>query len=149
MEKKTILRVQPVYTMLIWFIALCCFITFLFLPQILKWEVYAVDAIIYYCLMGLCAVTSLLILLYYIQFAYVNSNGIVIKNLFYQITSLTWDEIHSINYQKIMTYDNRTNISLNWIVIKLHASEFVRGSAGRNRRKKSPWCIIATKKILR
>lgn len=132
--------------MLIWFIALCCFVIFLFMPWILKWKDYDVYAIIYFCLMGFCAIISLSILLYNIQFAYVDNNGIVIKTLFFQITKLTWNEIHSICCQKIMTYDNRTNISLNWLVIKLSASECVYGRAGKNRRKKSPWCIIATKK---
>lgn len=146
MSKKTILRVQPIYTILIWFIAFCCFVFFLFLPYIFKWDSSDIYGIIFYCVIGICALVSLMILVYYIQFAYVDSEGIIIRGLFYQIIKLRWKDIDNIVCQKIITYDNRTNIYLNWIIIKLHDAEYIQGRAGRNRRKKSPWCIIATKK---
>lgn len=144
--KKKILRVQPLYTMLIWFVALSSFVFLLFLPQILQWETGGPYGVIYYCTMSVCASISVIILIYYLQFAYVDSEGIVIRGVFYQIVKLRWKDIRKVTCEKIVTYDNRENIYLKWIVIKTHSSDEVEGRAGRNKKNKSPWCIIATKK---
>ena len=38
MKGKKILRVQPVYTMLLYLFMVLCFVFFLFMPSILKWD---------------------------------------------------------------------------------------------------------------
>lgn len=126
--------------------AFCIFIFFIFLPQLLKWEGTKDKDIIWYCLIGTCAFVSLIIFIYYLQFAYIGGEGITIRGLFYKIAQIRWEDICCISCEKLMTYDNRENIFLGWIVIRLEESERVHGRAGRNRKGKSPWCIIATKK---
>lgn len=146
MKNKKLIRVQPIYTMVIWFIAFCILIFFIFLPQLLKWEGTKDKYIIWYCLIGTCAFVSLLIFIYYLQFAYISKDGIIIKGIFYKIAQIRWEDICCISYEKLITYDNRENIFLKWMVIKMAESEFIHGRAGRNRKGKSPWCIVATKK---
>lgn len=146
MKGKKILRVQPVYTMLLYLFMVLCFVFFLFMPSILKWDSSGIYDIIYYCLMGSCCCFAAAMLIYYIQFARVDSEGIVISVLFYPIAKVRWEDVHSAVCCKVLTYDNRTNVYLKWIVLKCSASDYVRGRVGRNKKNKSPLCIIATAK---
>ena len=146
---KRILRVQPIYTMIIWGVTFGLMMVIVFLEKILNWEKSEIGiTILYYCLMGLFATISLIIFLYYLQFALVDENGIVIRGLFYKIAEIRWTDIKEITIERLCTYDNRSNIFLRWIIIKLASKEYVKGRAGRNRKGKSPWYIIASKKNL-
>ena len=78
--------------------------------------------------------------------ASVDENGIVIRGLFYKIAEVRWTDIKEITIERLCTYDNRSYIFLRWIIIKLDSKEYVKGRAGRNRKGKSPWCIIASRK---
>lgn len=125
--------------MVIWLILFCILILFMFLPQFLNWEKNKDWDTLFYCLIGTCAFVSLIIFIYYLQFAYISKEGITIRGCFYKIAQIRWEDICCISCEKLITYDNRENIFLKWMVIKLAESEFVHGRAGRNRKKKSPW----------
>ena len=88
------------------------------------------------------------VVLYYLQFAYIDQNGIEIRGLFYQIVKINWNDIYTISNNKVLTYDSRGYINLNWLVIKASKKDCIIGRADRNFRNKAPWYIIATKKIL-
>ena len=144
---KRILRVQPIYTMIIWGVMFGCMMAIVFLGEILNWGKSETGiTILYYCLMGLFAIISLIGFLYYLQFASVDENGIVIRGLFYKIAEVRWTDIKEITIERLCTYDNRSYIFLRWIIIKLDSKEYVKGRAGRNRKGESPWCIIASRK---
>ena len=81
--------------------------------------------------------------MYYLQFAIVDEKGILIRGLFYKIATLRWSDIKEITSEKVVTHNSRGGISLNWLIIKTDKKEDVHGRAGANRRKKSPWTIIA------
>lgn len=132
--------------MILWAIAFVTLLTFAFIGQILGWDDSGAVPILWYSLMGICSLISLIILLYYLQFAIIDENGITIRGLFYRIAKIKWEDIAVITCEKIVTYDNRTNVFLSWLVVKCDKSEYVKGRAGRNRRNKSPWCIAATKR---
>lgn len=132
--------------MILWSIAFACCFILIFIGQIMGWDTSGNSSIVLYCLMGACSLISLIILLYYLQFAIIDENGITIRGLFYRIAKIKWEDIAVITCEKIVTYDNRTNVFLSWLVVKCDKSEYVKGRAGRNRRNKSPWCIAATKR---
>lgn len=142
---KKIIRVQPRYTMILWAIIFLACLSLAFIGEVLGWDSSGAAPIFWYCLMGICSLISLTILFYYLQFAVIDDDGITIRGMFYQIIKLKWEEIATISCERIITYDNRTSVFLSWLVIKLDSFEYVNGRAGRNKRNKSPWCIIATK----
>ena len=139
---RKILRVQPWYTMIMTAGVFICFVVFLFLGQIMSWEENSFS-ILWYFLMGICALISLAIFIYYLQFAIVDEKGILIRGLFYKIAILCWSDIKEITSEKVVTHNSRGGISLNWLIIKTDKKEYVHGRAGINRCKKSPWTIIA------
>ena len=139
---KKILRVQPWYTIIMTAVVFICFVVFLFLGQIMNWEENSFS-ILWYFLIGICALIALAIFMYYLQFAIVDEKGILIRGLFYKIAILHWSDIKEITSEKVVTHNSRGGISLNWLIIKTDKKEDVHGRAGVNRRKKSPWTIIA------
>ena len=146
---KKILRVQPIYTMIIWGVLFGLMMIMVFLEKIMNWEKSEIGiTLIYYCFMGMCATVALIIFLYYLQFALIDENGIVIRGLFYKITEMRWIDIKEISIERVCTYDNRSQVYLRWIILKLNNNECIKGRAGRNRKGKSPWYIIASKKNL-
>lgn len=145
-KDKAIIRIQPIYTPLIWLIATCILVFFIFLGHILGWETTGISAIIWYILMAVLALTSFTIFVYYCQFASIDKSGIKIRGVFYKIADIKWDEIYSIKKESLVTYDNRTNVSLMWLVIRLNMNDSIIGRAGKNRRNKPPFYIIASKK---
>lgn len=146
-KDKDFIRIQPIYTPTIWLITTCVFIVLLFLEQILGWEKAEVGyAIIWYIFMGGIALVSFAIFIYYCQFACIDKSGIKIRGVFYKIVEIKWNEIYSINKESVVTYDNRTNVSLKWLIIRLNKNDSIVGRAGRNRRNKFPYYIIATKR---
>ena len=146
---KKILRVQPIYTMIIWGVLFGLMMIMVFLEKIMNWEKSEIGiTLIYYCFMGMCATVALIIFLYYLQFALVDENGIVIRGLFYKITEMRWMDIKEISIERVCTYDNRSQVYLRGIILKLNNNECIKGRAGRNRKGKSPWYIIASKKNL-
>lgn len=130
--------------MIIWLVAVGIFVFFMFLGHIEGWS--QSDNIRMYCFSGFMAAVALIVFIYYIQFAIIDENGITIRGLFYRIAKIRWDEIAEITCKKVVTYDNRTNVLLSWLLIKRDKTEYVKGLAGSNKRNKSPWCIIATKR---
>ncbi len=132
------------YTMFLWAVVLGVLVFFMFLGHI--GGMSQSDNICMYCVFGSIAAIALIIFIYYLQFAIINENGITIRGLFYRIVKIQWNEISEITCEKIVTYDNRTNVLLSWLLIKRDKTDFVKGRAGRNKRNKSPWCIIATKR---
>lgn len=132
------------YTMLIWAVALGMLVFFMFLGHI--GGMSQSENICMYCVFGSLAAIVLIVFIYYIQFAIIDEKGIIIRGLFYRIVKIQWNEIAEITCEKIVTYDNRTNVLLSWLLIKRDKAEFVKGRAGRNKRNKSPWCIIATER---
>lgn len=145
MKNKKILLVQPIYTLLIWGILLCCLIFFNFLPLLFNWDFAGFYSIIYCCLFVILTLITLAKFLYYLQFAIIDNDGIIIRGIFFKTAKVLWEDIYDISHEKIVTYDNRENVALSWLVIKLDESELIHGRAGKNG-SKSPWCIFASKK---
>lgn len=147
MKKDTsVLRVQPLYTTIMWGLLTCTLIFFIFLPILLGWDYKSAYGVVWAILMSFLAVVCLLHFVYYIQYAHVNDEELTIKGLFRTIVKIKWGEIQSISIDNVITYDSRANIYLNWLVIKKHKEDQVKGRGGINRKNKSPWYIIVTKK---
>lgn len=142
--KKLFLRVQPVYTMIVWFILFCAFFFLATFPFWL-WEREGAW-IIYSVLMVLGALCLLVISIYYCQYAAIDEKGICIRNIFCTIAKAKWSGIYSITKQKLVTHESRGSISFNWLVIRSDKKDRVRGRGGENKRNRPPWYIIATKK---
>jgi hypothetical protein len=85
------------------------------------------------------------LVLYNLQYAVVDDKGIKIKGLFYEIAYIEWKEIYEILKKKIVTHDSRGAIVFCWIIIKLNKKDSIR-RVGINRRNKSPWQIVGSKK---
>lgn len=84
----------------------------------------------------------------HIQFAEVDKEKIIIKNLFYTIAVLKWVEISSVKKEKILTYDTRGHICLEWLVIRTDDTQEVPYRAKHNTKGVFPILIIANKKNL-
>lgn len=62
--------------------------------------------------------------------------------------TISWSDIKSITNEKLVTYNSRGHISINWIVIKTDDSQLAE-IGGRNVLGKGPWQIKSTKKNIR
>ena len=83
----------------------------------------------------------------HIQFAEIDKESLVIKNLFHIIAVVKWNEISSVKKEKILTYESRGYICLDWIVIR--TDEFQETYRAKyNRKGVFPLLIIANKKNL-
>ena len=111
---------------------------FIHLPYILKWDGDVGIKVLWFTLTGGGLAFSLFGFIYYLQFAIADDDGITIRGLFYKIAEIRWDELALGQARKCVTYDNKTNIYLFWIIFKTDKKQEVRGRAGRNRRKKAP-----------
>lgn len=70
----------------------------------------------------------------------------MIINLFHVIAVVKWIEISSVKKEKILTYDSREYICLDWIMIR--TDEFQENYRAKyNRKGVFPLLIIANKKI--
>ncbi len=76
------------------------------------------------------------LLLQITQIAIISENEIEIKNISGKIARI--DLIVSITKEKLITYDSRGQISLNWIVIRTDDSQTVNQCA-KNKRNIAPW----------
>ena len=67
--------------MIIWGVLFGLMMIMVFLEKIMNWEKSEIGiTLIYYCFMGMCATVALIIFLYYLQFALVDENGIVVQS---------------------------------------------------------------------
>jgi glucan phosphoethanolaminetransferase (alkaline phosphatase superfamily) len=145
-KNKEIIRVQPVYTILIWLILIIVFFAFLVFP-IFVWEDQNMFSELWYILISILLTLSIIILVYYIQVAILNEEGIIIRGLFYTIAKIRWADINKIEERSIVTYDNRIPVLLKWFIIYIKKQKNVKFKRGGiNKKNKAPWYIIATKK---
>lgn len=147
-KKKMKLRVQPIYSIVIYFVLGLLFLFFMFMPTLLAWEESSlIIEILYYLVLTLFCVYGFIQGTLHIQFAEIDKGSLVIKNLFRIITVVKWNEISSVKKEKILTYDSRGYICLEWIVIRTDESQEIY-RAKYNRKGIFPILIIANKKNL-
>lgn len=149
MRKKIKLRVQPIYSIVIYFVLGLLFLFFMFMPTLLSWEkssliieILCYLVLTFFCVYGFIQGTL------HIQFAEVDKEKIIIKNLFHTVAVVKWSEISSVKKEKILTYDSRGYICLDWLVIRINETQKSPYRAKCNRKGIFPILIIANKKNL-
>ena len=147
-KNKIKLRVQPIYSIIIYFVLGLIFVFFMFIPTLLTWEKsnWIID-ILFYLIMSLFLVYSLLMGILHIQFAIIDKEKVVIRNLFQVISEVKWSEVSSVKKEKKLTYNSRGYIYLDWIVIRTDESQDLY-RAKYNKKNKFPILIIANKRNL-
>lgn len=148
-KNKIKLRVQPIYSIVIYFVLGLIFLFFMFIPTLLSWkESTWIIEVLYYLVMTLFFVYGFVQGVLHIQFAEVDKEKIIIKHLFHTIAVVKWTEISSVKKEKILTYDSRGHICLDWLVIKTDETQQTPYRAKYNRKGVFPILIIANKKNL-
>lgn len=148
-KNKIKLRVQPIYSIVIYFVLGLIFLFFMFMPTLLSWEERSlILEILCYLVLTLFCVYGFIQGTLHIQFAEVDKEKMIIKNLFHVIAILKWSEISSVKKEKILTYDSRGHISLDWLVIRTDETQQTSYRAKYNRKGVFPILIIANKKNL-
>ena len=100
--------------------------------------------IIYYIIAVLFIVIGVLLALRFMEYAVIIEDKIIIYSPFGKIGSYKKEKIRSIKKEKLITYDSRGYISLQWIVIKTDSSLLKKG---RINKKGNTFCqIIASPK---
>lgn len=146
-KNKIKLRVQPIYSIVIYFVLGLIFLFFMFMPTLLSWEESTlILEILYYLVSTLFCVYGFIQGTLHIQFAEVDKEKIIIKNLFHTVAVVKWSEISSVKKEKILTYDSRGYICLDWLVVRTDESQEVPYRAKCNRKGEFPLLIIANKK---
>lgn len=140
-NKKIKLIVQPLYSMIIRVILLLAMITLLIFPNIFWQTKQLMWKIIYNIFFSLITLICLYSLLQIIQISIISKTGIIIKNIFGNIACIEWKMIASIRNEKLVTYDSRGTISLNWIVIRTENSQTAHKYA--KNKSSAPWQINA------
>ncbi len=144
-NQKVKLIVQPLYSIIIWLILFLAMVSILIFPNIF-WET---ERLIWKIAFNICISFMVLICAYSFlqitQIAIVSETGIIIKNAFGNIACIKWEMIVSITKEKLVTYDSRGQISLNWIVIRTENSQ-IANTRAENKRNIAPWQIKASKK---
>ena len=141
---KRILIVQPLYSIVIYFIISICGIMMLFLPVILRWKMETLFIrIIYYVIAVMFFVLGLLCALRFMEYAIVDDCGIVIKNPFGKIISLKFNVIESIKIKNLLTYSSRGYISVKWIIIRKDRSSIKEKILNK---KRNEFCQIKASK---
>lgn len=145
-KEKYILRVQPIYTILICLITFILLIILIFLPSWMNWEdTESLWGYIWYSSMTLFSLYFFGLFLYNLQYAIVDDKGIKIKSLFYVIAYIEWKEIHEILKKDLVTHDSRGAMVFCWLIIKVNKKDAIR-RVGINRRNMPPWQIIGSKR---
>ena len=144
-KREVKILVQPLYSMIIWLTALLVMVALLIFPNIF-WRtellIWKIVFNIYFSLMVLiCAFSFFQIT----QLAIISESGIIIENIFGNIACIEWNKIVSITKEKLITYDSRGIIALNWLVIRTDNSQIANNGV-INKRNRSPWLIKANKK---
>ena len=140
------LRIQPIYTVLVGLFLFICGISLLLLPTILNWEKDSLGyEILFFAVALITAISGVLISLQGTQYAIVTDEEIIFKGIFIKTVIIKWQDVKSITKEKILTYNSRAQIFLEYIVIK--TDENAKVKAPRKQTKKC--CqILATKKNL-
>ena len=147
-ENKITLHVQPKYSIIIHYILGLIFLSFMFVPMLLSWEKgNRTIEILYYLVLALFVAYGFVMGTLHIQFAKIDKESITIKDLFHTIAIIKWEKISSAKKEKILTYNSRGYICLEWIVIRTDERQKV-NRAKYNRKGKFPLLIIANKKNL-
>ena len=147
-KKKINLRVQPIYSIVIFYVLGLISLFFILMPTILSWKSSnLMIQIIWYLVLILFFLYGFVKGTLYLQFAEIDKECLVIKNLFHVIAVVKWSEISSVKKEKILTYESRGYICLEWIVIRTDESQET-SRVKYNRKGVFPLLIIANKKNL-
>lgn len=145
-KAKIKLRVQPIYSTVIYYVLGLVFIFFIFMPALRSWKSSGkVIEIIYYLVFSLFSAFCFVQGTLYIQFAEIDGDTLVVKDLFHTIATVKWGDICSVKKEKVLTYNSRAHVSLEWIVIKTDAKQEI-CTATYNKKGTFPLLIIATQK---
>lgn len=140
------LRIQPIYTVLVGLFLLICSILLLLLPTILNWEKASLGyEILFFAVALITAIYGVLTSLKGTQYAIITDEEIIIKGFFIKTVIIKWHDVKSITKEKILTYNSRAQIFLEYIVVKTDENTKV-----KTPRKQTEKCcqILATKKNL-
>lgn len=145
---KDALCIQPIYSIVIYYILGVISFTLILVPTLLSWEESKwMIKILWYVIMILFLVFGLIMGTLHIQFAEIDKETIIIKNLFYIIADVKWNDVASVKKKRILTYDSRGYISLEWIVIRTDENQKI-DKAKVNKKNVFPILIIANRKNL-
>lgn len=100
---KNILRVHPIYNFIIALFGLSFCIFFYFIPTLGEWAKggYMSYAIIWYIMVSCGVCFMLYVIIYSLQFAVINKQGIKIYLLFVLVANIKWDMIHNITQENL------------------------------------------------
>ena len=148
-KNKKKLRVQPIYSIIIYFVLGLVFLFFVFMPRLLSWKESSwIIELVFYLVMTLFLVYSFAQGIMHIQWAEVDKEKIVVKNLFHIIVVVKWSEISSVKKEKILTYDSHGYICLEWLVFRTRETQKQPYRAKYNKKGVFPLLIIANRKNL-
>lgn len=146
---KIKLRVQPIYSIIIYFVIGLIFLFFMFMPTLLSWEKNSLlFEVLSYLVSSVFFVYGFAQGIMHIQWAEVDKEKMIIKNLFCVIAVLKWSEINKVKKKKILTYDSRGYICLDWLVITTDEHQEIPYRAKYNKKGVFPLLIIANRKNL-
>lgn len=147
MKEKSLLRIQPIYTILVHLFLVLCFTFCLFMPYLLHWEI---DIENMWCwIYNICITIFLLIYLFLflrsIEWGIVDKQGLTIKCVFGKINYLSWKEVIDIKVDKKETWSSRGSpVYANWIIIRNSNAEQTK--IGFNKKKNNSIWVTANKK---
>ena len=147
MKEKSLLRIQPIYTILVHLFLVLCFTFFLFMPYLLHWEIDIEN--MWYWIYYICFTIFLLICVYLflrsIEWGIIDKQGFTIKCVFGKINYLKWKEIIDIKIEKKETWSSRGSpVYANWIIIRI--SNVEQTKIGFNKKKHNSIWVTANKK---
>ena len=148
--KKAILRTKPIHLIVFSAIGVFLLIFVLFIPTIFKWgEDDLVRKILWYVISVAGIIFFFYQLLANLEFAVIQNNTFVIKKyLFIKIVEIPLEKLQYVFVERLSAQSNPASPSVNWITLCLDKKEKIheRKHGGINRKNKSPWQIIATRK---
>lgn len=148
--KKAILRTKPIHLIVFSAIGISLLIFVLFMPILFKWsEDDLVWKILWYVISAAGITFFFYQLLANLEIAIIQNNTFIIKKfLFITIVEVPLEKLQYVFLEKLPVQSNPGSPSVNWITLCLDKKEKTneRKHGGINRKNKSPWQIIATRK---
>ena len=151
MNKKRILRVQPLHLILIPAISFSIFTILMFIPNIAKWDMGDLSLLIlWYFIFIVTDIFWIFLFFRNMQFAIIERNDLIIKKyIFCTRAKIDLENVKNITIERLSAQSNPGSPSLNWITIYTNMQKKSKNMKkyGRNKDCVS-WRIIATKKNL-
>lgn len=150
--KRVILRTKPIHLIVFSVIGISLFVFMFFIPSIWKWsENDLILEILWYVISTMGILFCLYQLLSHLEFAIIQNNTLIIKKyIFITLVELPLEKLQYVFIERLPAQPNPGSPFVNWITLCLDDKEKLQGRkyGGINRKRQSPWQVIATPKNL-